>query len=216
MSSDSYSHINNFVFRIRYVRNTTQSTQACSMCTRFPISSSLFLPLRPSCRAMQGSPRQPGTLLPFLWDQLILLLSLLVIGYLLWTLTNFGLLYEGTKSAWPLELLRWGEWSMGLGCARKTCSKQEIITICRASALRLYWKNPKGFLISTKFRGSSSHFRFDHFYIVDFHSSLTFPDTDLRNEGRVKIYNVKMFKTEMARGPPKLCWNQKSFWILSN
>merc|ERR1719209_430215 len=32
--------------------------------------------------------------------------SLLVIGYLLWTLTNFGLLYEGTKSAWPVELLR--------------------------------------------------------------------------------------------------------------
>merc|ERR1712212_142745 len=32
--------------------------------------------------------------------------SLLVIGYLLWTLTSFGLLYEGTKSAWPLELIR--------------------------------------------------------------------------------------------------------------
>ena len=164
MTSDSYPHINNFILRIRSVRNTTQSTRACSTCTRLPIfllptfifkrlptSSSLLLPQRPSCRAMQGSPRQPGTLLPFLWDQLILLLSLLVIGYLLWTLTNFGLLYEGTKSAWPLELLRWGEWSMGLGCARKTCSKQEIITIYRASALRLYWKNPKGFLISTKF-----------------------------------------------------------------
>ena len=26
------------------------------------------------------------------------------------------------------------------------------------------------------FRGSSSHFRVDHFYIVDFHSALTFPD----------------------------------------
>ena len=187
MTSDSYPHINNFVLRIRSVRNTTQSTRACSTCTRLPVfllptfifkrlptSSSLLLPQRPSCRAMRGSPRQPGAVLPFLskpiisWDKhlvrsLILLLSLLVIGYLLWTLTNFGLLYEGTKSAWPLELLRWGEWSMGLGCARKTCSKQEIITIYRASALRLYWKNPKGFLISTKFRGSSGHFRVDHF-----------------------------------------------------
>ena len=27
-----------------------------------------------------------------------------------------------------------------------------------------------------KFRGSSSHFCVDHFYIVDFHSALTFPD----------------------------------------
>ena len=25
-----------------------------------------------------------------------------------------------------------------------------------------------------------------------------------------------MVKTEMARGPPKLCRNQKSFWIPSN
>ena len=31
-------------------------------------------------------------------------------------------------------------------------------------------------MILTKFRGSSSHFRVDHFYIVDFHSALTFPD----------------------------------------
>ena len=32
----------------------------------------------------------------------------------------------------------------------------------------------------------------------------------------MKIYNVKMVKTEMARGPPKHCQNQKSFWIPSN
>ena len=31
-------------------------------------------------------------------------------------------------------------------------------------------------MILTKFRGPSSHFRVDHFYIVDFHSALTFPD----------------------------------------
>ena len=31
-------------------------------------------------------------------------------------------------------------------------------------------------------------------------------------EGRVKTYNVKMLKTELARGTPKLCRNQKSFF----
>ena len=36
----------------------------------------------------------------------MILLSLLMIGYILWTLTNFGLLYEGNKSAWPVELTR--------------------------------------------------------------------------------------------------------------
>ena len=35
-------------------------------------------------------------------------------------------------------------------------------------------------------------------------------------EGRVKIYNVKQVKTEVTLGPPKLCRNQKSFWVLSN
>ena len=64
----------------------------------------------------------------------------------------------------------------------------------QASAWGLVWRNPKGFLISTMFRGSSSHFRFDHFYIVDFHSALTFLDRDLCSEGWVKIYNVKMVK----------------------
>ena len=34
--------------------------------------------------------------------------------------------------------------------------------------------------------------------------------------GRVKIYNVKRVKTEVALGPLKLCRNQKSFWVLSN
>ena len=51
--------------------------------------------------------------------------------------------------------------------------KKQIGGTHHASALRLVWKNPKGFLILTKFRGSSSHFRFDYFYIVDFHSALT-------------------------------------------
>ena len=42
-----------------------------------------------------------------------------------------------------------------------------------ASALRLVWKNQKGILISTKFTGSTSHFRVYHFYIGDVHSVLT-------------------------------------------
>ena len=35
--------------------------------------------------------------------------SLLVIVYILWTLTDIGLLYEGGAWAWPLELLRSGQ-----------------------------------------------------------------------------------------------------------
>ena len=56
-----YSYINNVVLRILYVQNTIQPTRACSTCTQLPISFSLLLPRRLSCRAMQGSPRQPGT-----------------------------------------------------------------------------------------------------------------------------------------------------------
>ena len=51
---------------------------------------------------------------------------------------------------------------------KKFFSQKQIGRTRHASALRLVWKNPKGFLISAKFRGSSSHFRFDHFYIVYF------------------------------------------------
>ena len=44
----------------------------------------------------------------------------------------------------------------------------------QSSALRLVWKNPKGFLILPKFRGSSLAISiFDHFYIVHFHSALS-------------------------------------------
>ena len=45
-----------------------------------------------------------------------------------------------------------------------------------ASIWRLVWRNPKGFLILISFRGCTSHFRFDLFYIIDFHSGLTLPD----------------------------------------
>ena len=46
-------------------------------------------------------------------------------------------------------------------------------TTHQALAWGLVYKDPKGFLISTQFRGASSHFRFDHFYIVDFHSTFS-------------------------------------------
>ena len=64
----------------------------------------------------------------------------------------------------------------------------------QASAWGLVWRDPKGFLISTNFRGSSSHFCFDHFYIVDFHSALTFAKRDLRREDWVKIYKLTLDK----------------------
>ena len=35
----------------------------------------------------------------------------------------------------------------------------------------LLWRNPKGFLILISFRGCTTHFCYDHFYIVDFHSA---------------------------------------------
>ena len=38
----------------------------------------------------------------------------------------------------------------------------------------------------------------------------------LSKPGWLKIYNVKMVNEELARGPPKLCRNQKSFWILKD
>ena len=55
-------------------------------------------------------------------------------------------------------------------CLPKTNSRMH-----HASAMGLVWKDLKGFLILTKFRGSSSQFRFDYFYIVDFHSAFSQP-----------------------------------------
>ena len=74
-------------------------------------------------------------------------------------------------------------------------------TTHQALARGLFWKDPKGFLISIKFRGASCHSRFDHFYIVDFHSAFTFPDRDLRSEGWVQIYNVKWSKRTWLEDP---------------
>ena len=64
----------------------------------------------------------------------------------------------------------------------------------QASAWGLVWRDPKGFLISTNFRGSSSHFCFDHFYIVDFHSALTVAKRDFQREDWVKIYKLTLDK----------------------
>ena len=50
--------------------------------------------------------------------------------------------------------------------------KKKISATHNASAWGLVRRDPdpKRFLILTKFNGSSSNFRFDHFYIEDFHS----------------------------------------------
>ena len=60
--------------------------------------------------------------------------------------------------------------------------KKKISATHNASAWGLVRRDPKGFLISTMFRGSLGHLKFDHFYIVDFHSALAFLDRDLRSE----------------------------------
>ena len=53
--------------------------------------------------------------------------------------------------------------------------KWKVHTTHHALAWGLVWKDPKWFLISTKFRGASGHFRFDLFNIVDFHSAHSQP-----------------------------------------
>ena len=59
------------------------------------------------------------------------------------------------------------------GVPKNTIFKNKLSPTHQASAWGSIWRDLKEFLISTKFRGSSSHFRFDHFYIVYFHSALT-------------------------------------------
>ena len=109
---------------------------------------------------------------------------------------------------------------LGTTCIRvfqkHTFSNKKISATHHASTRELVWRYPKGFLISTIFKGSLSHLKFDHFYIVDFHSALTFLDRDLWSEGRVKIYRVKMVKLKVTWGPLKISRNHKSFWIPSN
>ena len=67
-----------------------------------------------------------------------------------------------------------------------------------ASALRLVWLYLKVSMISTKFRDASSQFLFYPFYIVDFPSARSWT-------GRVKIFNVRMVTTELARGIHSIC-----------
>ena len=61
-----------------------------------------------------------------------------------------------------------------LGVSEKYCLKIIKTLTHQALAWGLVWKEPKEFSILTKFWGAS-HFCFDHFYIVDFHSSLSWP-----------------------------------------
>ena len=60
--------------------------------------------------------------------------------------------------------------------------KEKISATHNASGWGLDRRDPKRFLISTMFRGSLGHLKFDHSYIVDFHSALAFLDRDLRSE----------------------------------
>ena len=57
---------------------------------------------------------------------------------------------------------------------------------------------------SLVFRGSSCYFRVDYFHIADFHSVLISQVSVWKIEDGVKIYNITMVNTEMARGPLKL------------
>jgi len=63
--------------------------------------------------------------------------------------------------------------------SKKTLFQTKISATHHASAWGLVWRNPKGFLISTKFKGSLGHLKFDQFYIVYFYSPLSFLDRDL-------------------------------------
>ena len=58
--------------------------------------------------------------------------------------------------------------------------------VCTYLAFGLVWKNPKGFLISTKFRGSSCHFHFGHFYIEA--QICTFEDSMFRENPAFHIW----------------------------
>ena len=91
-----------------------------------------------------------------------------------------------------------------LGCGKAGCFRKTLFLTRQSSALRSVWKNPKGFLISTKFRGSSSLFSFDHFYIVDFHSALTLQVSVSKSKVWVKIYNVKWSKLKRLEDPLNL------------
>ena len=85
------------------------------------------------------------------------------------------------KPLWKRFLGQWAPSTFDFHLFKKH-TKVLYITVFQKKK-KLCWKNKKrnppsiakGFLISTKFRGSSSHFRFDHYYIVDFHSTLSWP-----------------------------------------
>ena len=62
----------------------------------------------------------------------------------------------------------------------------------------------KGSFYFDKVQGYLQPLPFDCFYIVDFHSAWP-------RQGRVKIYNLKIVKTEVTGDTPKLCQNKNPF-----
>ena len=80
-------------------------------------------------------------------------------------------------------------------------------------------RNPPSISLGVSLEGSTRILDFDKVQVcillvqLSIFTLYIFTRPGLR-EDRVKTYNVKLVKTEMARSTTKLCWNQKSFWIL--
>ena len=90
---------------------------------------------------------------------------------------------------------------------------KNIGSTCSASIWGLLWRNPKGFLILTTFRGCTSHFRFDLFYIVDFHSALTLSGK-VRAECKTTMY--KRSKQKWLVHPLKVVKVKNPFGFLQS
>ena len=77
--------------------------------------------------------------------------------------------FRSTANQLTLQRTEGFYWLFSRVFHKNTFFQKQIGGTRLSSALRLVWKNPKRFLILTKFRGSSRHFRFHRFYIADYH-----------------------------------------------
>ena len=84
---------------------------------------------------------------------------------------------------------------------------KKLGSTCFASIWELLWRNPKGFLILTTFRGCTLH---KSFPFCGFSLS---PSLCLAKWGLGE--NVEKVKTKTTCAPPKTYQNKKSFWIPS-